>query len=441
MNVKSFLFAATCVALWGGNALAQYAPMPGAFQPMTIGGPQPQAAHSLTYGAPQPSGAIRSATFGSPDGLGVIPVSNLGDTAPRTSGCTEPGCADAGCADGSCGISCTSPVGCSSCGNIGCGGKCNGPEQCCPDPCRSCGPCGWAHKVSVYGEFLYLRARDAEIPYAVVQNSNVPLNQVAPIQFSPHGIVDPDFEPAYRVGFGVSLGTCSSVGVQYTMFESTTNDAIALTGTGVGVVSLVQHPGAQNTASSVTDASAFYNLSFDMIDADFRGLLSYGPSHRVNYLLGASYGNLEQEFGATNVNNGTETVYTEIDFDGAGIRLGLEGERFSRNRRMLTYCKAISTILAGEFNSVYYQGNNFDNSIVNTGWEAGRVVPVLELEAGFGFQCCEGAYRMTAGYNFNAWFNTVKTDDWIRAVQQNNLTNLGNTMTFDGLVARLEARF
>ena len=316
-----------------------------------------------------------------------------------------------------------------------------GPDACCGPCCRNCGPCGWTHKIGVFGEFLYLRARDAEIPYAVVQNSNLPLNQIAPIQVSPHAIVDPDFEPAYRVGFSVSTGTCSSLTVQYTMFESTTDNAIALGQKGLGVIGLVGHPGAQNTSTNVTNASAFYDISFDLIDADFRGLISSGSCHRVNYLLGAAYGSLEQQFGARNINNGTETVFTDIDFDGAGIRLGLEGERFSSNRKMLTYCKAISTLMAGEFNAVYHQGSDFDNSIVDTAWEAGRIVPMLELEAGFGFNLHDGAYRLTAGYNFNAWFNTVKTDDWIRAVQQNNLTGLGNTMTFDGFVARLEARF
>ena len=186
------------------------------------------------------------------------------------------------------------------------------------------------HKVGVFGEFLYLRARDAEVPYAVVQNSNLPLNQFTPIQVSPHGIVDPDFEPAFRAGFSVSCGSCSSFTMQYTMFESTTSDTLVLGQTGVGVIGLVAHPTAQNTATSVTQASAEYDISFDLIDADYRELISYGPSHRINYLLGASYGNLEQQFRATNQNNGTETVFTDIDFDGAGLRLGLEGERFAR---------------------------------------------------------------------------------------------------------------
>jgi tripartite-type tricarboxylate transporter receptor subunit TctC len=78
---------------------------------------------------------------------------------------------------------------------------------------------------------------------------------------------------------------------------------------------------------------------------------------------------------------------------------------------------------------------------VDTGWKAGRVVPICDLEIGGGFYSPCGTYRATVGYVFSAWGNVVKTQDWIQAVQTNSYNNLGNTMTFDGLVARIEARF
>ncbi|MCA9177590.1 MAG: hypothetical protein KDB14_24055 [Planctomycetales bacterium] len=296
------------------------------------------------------------------------------------------------------------------------------------------------HNIAVFGEFLYWRPRNSEIPYAVIQNSNLPVVN-PPVQVSPIALTDHDYEPAFRAGFSVSLGTCSSVTVQYTRFEATTADAIDLTGfPGLGVFGMTLHP-AQNTSSNATAATASDFLSFDTIDADYRELLSYGPSHRINYVIGASYSNLEQDFSASYINNDTETVSTNINFDGAGLRLGLEMERYSRNRTMITYCKALSTILAGEFQASYLQGTGADPVIVQTAWEAGRIVPILEMEAGFGWQFHQGAYRLTAGYNFTSWFNTVKTQDWINSVQTNNFNSLGDTMTFDGLVARIEARF
>ena len=44
--------------------------------------------------------------------------------------------------------------------------------------------------------------------------------------------------------------------------------------------------------------------------------------------------------------------------------------------------------------------------------------------------------QATLGYMFSAWTNVVKTEDWIDGVQTNDFRDMGDTMTFDGLVAR-----
>jgi hypothetical protein len=41
----------------------------------------------------------------------------------------------------------------------------------------------------------------------------------------------------------------------------------------------------------------------------------------------------------------------------------------------------------------------------------------------------------------SGWFNTVNTDRWIKAVQNDNFVDFNDKMTFDGLVARAEVRF
>ena len=54
---------------------------------------------------------------------------------------------------------------------------------------------------------------------------------------------------------------------------------------------------------------------------------------------------------------------------------------------------------------------------------------------------CNGLVRLTAGYTFSKWFNTVMVDEYISAVQNNDYVGLGDNMTFDGLVTRAEIRF
>jgi hypothetical protein len=68
-------------------------------------------------------------------------------------------------------------------------------------------------------------------------------------------------------------------------------------------------------------------------------------------------------------------------------------------------------------------------------------VTIADIEAGLGWQSQSQRWRTTLGYNFSGWYNTVKTDEWIKAVQTNNFVDLGDKMTFDGLVLRMELRW
>ncbi|HRX80930.1 MAG TPA: hypothetical protein P5307_17800, partial [Pirellulaceae bacterium] len=76
-----------------------------------------------------------------------------------------------------------------------------------------------------------------------------------------------------------------------------------------------------------------------------------------------------------------------------------------------------------------------------TAWEAGRLVTIWDLELGVSRVSRCGNYRVNAGYMFSAWTNTIQTDEWIKGVQTNNFVGMDSTMTFDGLVARFEARY
>ena len=110
---------------------------------------------------------------------------------------------DASCKSGNCGQK--------SCGHVG---------ECCCHP----------YTFRVYGEFLYLRARDAEVCYAVETNSNLPQDIQAfpgvPIQTSPVGVLDQDYSSGFRAGFGICLDECSEIGASYTWFDTSVEDSI-----------------------------------------------------------------------------------------------------------------------------------------------------------------------------------------------------------------------
>lgn len=326
----------------------------------------------------------------------------------------------------SCAVGCDSPC------DGSCGGGCS---SCC------CTSGGFDHCWHFYGEFLYLRSRDSEIAWATPANSNFPNPPaVAPVQIGGRlGVLDQDFQPGWRVGLQYNMSECSGLSVQYTMYEASTNDFVAITGANV-VESLVSHPAIDTTAQNFRQGRAGYGLNYDLLDIDYHRLFYYDCDYQIGYLAGLGIVQMEQTMNATFAGNGSETVRTDIDFYGASGRFGLEGEGRIGNQTRF-YAKGIGNLVAGEFRADYDLGHSFDAVVVDTSWRAGRVVGIWSLETGFKWISQCGNYQANIGYLFSAWTNTVQTDQWIHGVQSNYFADMDDTMTFDGLVARFEARF
>ena len=404
MNAKSIcLLALSAIVCFAGDVVAQTAPQnfAGIPQPMGYGYP------------PVPT-------------MGIMPTSTLMPVpGVMQAGATQPANCAAGCCDtGGC-----QGRGCTGCGN------------CCTMGC--CDPCGWSHRVFVYGEYLYLRSRDSEVTYAVESNVNAPTQP--PVQRGRMGVVDQDFSSGFRFGTGFTIDDCTSLGVRYTMFETESLDQVTRQNPSFGIQSLLLHPGTVNTGEQGDGAWADHSISFDLIDLEARRLFCHGRCYQISGTFGARYANLEQNFEHQVTNSNTNnSVATDIDFEGAGLRLGLDmrGCCNLKNKLFLTaYCNTHVNLLAGEFNGTYIQGNQFDNSQVDTVWEAGRIVPMYELEVGVGLCSPCGTWSVTCGYLYNAWANVVKTDDFIYAVHSSAFADVSDTITFDGLVGRIEARF
>ena len=119
-----------------------------------------------------------------------------------------------------------------------------------------------------------------------------------------------------------------------------------------------------------------------------------------------------------------------------------DATRYAPCSGFLVYGKGSASFLAGEINADYRQSSAFASPEIMTSWEAGRVVTVLEMELGVGWRSRCDRVRISAGYLFMAWLNTLATDEWIAAVNANSFAGLGgDEVTFDGLVAHAEWRF
>jgi|GEM_PF-773127 len=298
----------------------------------------------------------------------------------------------------------------------------------------------WCRTVHLWGEFLYLRSRDSEVTYGVESNTSL-APPAPPVQVGRVGMVDQTADPGFRFGITYTLDESSSLTASWARLESHRSDRIDRNSLSNVIESSVLHPSTAAASSSGTFATGIHDIDFDLVDLEYRGKLSSSETTETNYVVGLRYVYLQQEFLHDNNILGNQTVATDIDFNGLGVRLGLEGERFRHKSRWFVYGKSYVNFVAGEFNAKFDQGQAFDASVVDTLWEAGRIVSIWDLELGLGHVCKSERLSISAGYSFSAWTNVVKTDEFINAVQTNNFLDLGETMTYDGLVARVEGRF
>lgn len=300
---------------------------------------------------------------------------------------------------------------------------------------------GYCHGWHFYGDFLYLRPRDSEVTWASPIDGPIvpgPVNN-NPIQVQSLGVADFDYQPGWRGGFQYNCSDCAGFLAQYTMFEATTSDAVFVNAPNV-IRSQVSHPGTLTAAQDFLSGQVQYQLNYDQLDFELRRLLFYGCDFQVGYNVGVSFVQMEQNFQASLSGTGTEEVLTDIDFYGVGARFGLFGE-IKVHDRLRTYMRGTGSLIGGEFQADYDQRQSYDPQVVDTSWRAGRIVGIWELETGVKWISCCGNYSANVGYLFSAWTNTVQTDEWILGVRNNSFVGMDSTMTFDGLVARFEARF
>ncbi|MDE0735942.1 MAG: Lpg1974 family pore-forming outer membrane protein, partial [Pirellulaceae bacterium] len=208
----------------------------------------------------------------------------------------------------------------------------------------------WCRTVNLWGEFLYLRSRDSEVTYGVESNTSL-APPAPPVQVGSVGMVDQTADPGFRFGITYMLDESSSLTASWAMLESHRSDRIDRTSLSNVIQSSVLHPSTAAATSSGTFATGIHDIDFDLVDLEYRGKLSSSETTETNYVVGLRYVYLQQQFLHDNNILGNQTVATDIDFNGLGVRLGLEGERFRHKSRWFVYGKSYVNFVAGEFNA------------------------------------------------------------------------------------------
>ncbi len=296
------------------------------------------------------------------------------------------------------------------------------------------------HWSGVFLEGLLLRPGNTDLIYAVERTGCDPAFS-SPT--GPVGVIAPDFGGGMRGGITRALSECSSVVATYTRLESDAEGRLAAA-PGRVLASQVTHPSQASCGANSLAAVASQDIEFQLVDLDYRHLLWGDCDAAINWLAGLRYAQLEQRFWAgqnTGVATGLTDVVTDIDFDGFGLRFGLDAERRNPTCGILIYAKGFANFVAGEFKADYAQVNQFGGTaVVANHLEDYRLVSQLEAELGVGWQSDCGRHRVTVGYLASGWFNAVTTDDSVQSVRSGQQSDVGDSLSFNGLAVRVEVR-
>jgi hypothetical protein len=315
---------------------------------------------------------------------------------------------------------------------------------------KACSGVGW----QLVGEYLYIRPSNAEVAFAQVVSDGTGTRPID-LPIGRTGVSNPYFDAGFRLSAARALGDCAAIGVSYTYFNTSISTTLLATETletpppaDAQVRSLIFHPSAPDAVLG-DSAEASQSIRVQLGDVDYKAALVSGPRYCANALVGVRFASLDQHFNSS-VTTGagiSELMYTNVRFEGAGLRLGLEGERQSPSNGFLVYGKGAASFVAGTFRADYSEFNVDNPHLIDTNWKANRVITMLDFELGAGWASEDGTIRVTGGWMVSGWYNTVKPSNYIRAVQNNN-NNLAvldspmeNVLAFDGLVFRVEWRF
>jgi hypothetical protein len=315
--------------------------------------------------------------------------------------------------------------------------------QPCPPPCPPPPSVQW----TLFGDVLFLHPTGVDMAHAQQQNG-IGAPSAGTVPFGQIGVVDPGYDLGFRIGGEMQFDPCAAVFVSYTWFsedESSSLAAPVITGGGGAVGSLVHHPGAVVDASA-GPVSANYDIEFQLGDAAYRQFLIIDNCRKVSVFGGGRFANLEQDFLQTGVfaggQGGQIDTSTNIEFTGGGAMAGIDAERRIDMSGFSVYGKALIAALTGNFESHYRMFNvTTDAQLAAADWEEDRIVPMLDYELGIAWTGPQGHLRLAVGYMASHWFNAVTTPVFVDAVQANNYVDVGDTISFDGVVGHVEFRW
>jgi hypothetical protein len=351
---------------------------------------------------------------------------------PQSSGGYAYGCdqgyCDSGCCDdygyGCCGDSC------GGCGNGGCLG----------------GLCGGGGQFFVTADYLYVHPSFSEATAYVDQNLATGTETFVPLNF--------DYNSSYRFGGGWRSCCCGDeIRFMFTRMNSSASDT-AFPGDIVPDETSPPPNGQTNIAAGI-DAKTY--------DIECRKTIPLGgcscdcgdccgdscgsccgnscPAWDITWSGGLRWGDVDWDrsyIAQDQAGAAVTNANVRMDFQGGGIRTGLEGRRyFFKDGCLSLYGKGDLSLLLGDVNISTVRTAQNPVATNTQNFSTRQIIPVTELEGGVTAQVSRSA-AITAGYLFAAWHDLGFRDEHELNLLLPQRYDDGNILGFDGFFARIE---
>jgi hypothetical protein len=350
-------------------------------------------------------------------------------------GCSENYC-DQGCCDAPCGGSYSGPSGLGLCNNGG--------------------------QFFFQADYLNVRASFSEATAKVIEtlNGSDGSDRFVPLDFEP--------ESSYRFGGGYRLCCCGEeIRFLYTRMTSQADDT-AVNGNLVPIEASPP-PGGETLIHADVDAQS-YDIEWaktiplggcccsdscgDACGSGCAGGCGSGccrpccPAWDITWSGGVRIADVgwSRGFNANDANGFNVTqARSTMDFQGGGLRAGLEGRRyFCKDGWLSIYGKGNISLLYGTVDIKTIR-NTFDPTTGPTAsntqtFTNRQIIPVTDIEAGLTAQVTSHA-AVSAGYLMSAWHDLgIRDEDQLNTLLPISYDD-ANILGFDGIFARVEVAF
>jgi len=194
--------------------------------------------------------------------------------------------------------------------------------------------------------------------------------------------------------------------------------------------------GTDQVGNAIGEASLHYNI------VDFELGRTFKPAECFSLWFsgGGRFAWIDQRMNAFYTGGGAtggDNVFNPVDFTGAGVRLGAEGN-YHLGKGFSFFARGYGSLLMGDFHNSLTETLGAA-TIVAVSDRYRQVVPVTEL--GIGIAWKTESFKARIGYEITNWFNLVDSPDFSNAVNQGKLSSRTSDLSLDGLALELEFDF